>query len=199
MLNGNDSPKFPVLVASSQDTVIDRLLDRQPLRVESLLRTAQHQGQPPDLETAAWTSDHVPGPNVSDKQTVLNLAVMASDAYVPDSDDPAWLNLTGEFNRSQNFGFQSNSIRGHIFADQGNSTIVVAIKGTERGELPPGYPRMKRKAYSGQLFLRVQGLPRTTRSTTIFSSAVVVRNRGIGFGIRSVVVPLTHINAIKTA
>lgn len=115
------------------------------MRVESLLRTAQYQGQPPDLEASAWTSDHVPGPNVTDKQTVLNLAVMASDAYVPGSDDPAWLNLTGGFNRSQNFGFQSDGIRGHVFADQDNTTIVIAIKGTERGEVPPSPLRVNKK------------------------------------------------------
>ncbi|ERF71576.1 hypothetical protein EPUS_00565 [Endocarpon pusillum Z07020] len=130
--DGNDAPTLPVLLASSENTLIDRLLDRQPLRVESLLRNAQYQGQTADLEAAEWISEHVPGPNVTDKQTVLNLAVMASDAYVPASDDPAWLNWTGGFNRSRSFGFQSDGIRGHIFADQGNSTIVIAIKGTER-------------------------------------------------------------------
>lgn len=114
-----------------------RLLDRQILRVERLLRYAQIQGQPPVLRADAWTLEHVPGPNVTDKQTVPNLAVMASDAYLLDSGDPAWLNLTGGFNRSHSFGWQSDGIRGHVFVDQDNSTIVLAIKGTEEGQLLP--------------------------------------------------------------
>lgn len=145
MNDGTAAPTLPVLLASSEDTLIDRLRDRRPLIVESLLRNAQYQGQTPALEAAAWISEHVPGPNVTDKQTVLNLAVMASDAYLPTSDDPAWLNWTGAFNRSRSFGFQSDGIRGHIFADQGNSTIVIAIKGTERGQPFPIHLRVDKK------------------------------------------------------
>lgn len=103
--------------------------------VESLLQNTQSQGQQLALEAKAWTLEDVPGPNVTDKETVLNLAIMASDAYVLDTTDPAWMNLTDGFNQSQGFGWQTYGIRGHVFADQDNSTIVVAIKGTEEGKL----------------------------------------------------------------
>lgn len=85
--------------------------------------------------------EHVAGPNVTDKQTVLNLAIMASDAYLPDAADPEWLNLTIGFNQSQSFGWQGYGIRGHVFADQNNSTIVIAIKGTDRGLRLPVFER----------------------------------------------------------
>jgi len=112
-------------------------VDRQPLTVERLLRNAQLQGQPPDVKVDAWTLEQMPGPNVTDKQTVLSLAIMADDAYFLDSGHPASLNLTGGFNRSQSFGWQADGIRGHVFADQNNSTVVLAIKGTETGQLSP--------------------------------------------------------------
>ena len=133
--DGSNAIHLPQLLATSQETAILRLLDGQSSRVESLLRNAQLQGQPPVLNTDAWTLEHVPGPNVSDKQTVPNLATMASDAYALDPADPAWHNLTGGFNRSQSFGWHSYGIRGHIFADEDNSTIVIAIKGTHEGQL----------------------------------------------------------------
>lgn len=125
---------MPVLLARAENTTIERLSDRQPVTVESLLQNAQSRGRQVALEAQAWTLEHVPGPNVTDKETVLNLAIMSSDAYVLDTTDPAWMNLTDGFNQSQGFGWQTYGIRGHVFADQDNSTIVVAIKGTEEGK-----------------------------------------------------------------
>jgi lipase ATG15 len=102
------------------------------LTQESLLQNALLQGHSFVFKKKAWTLEPMSGPNAGDKETILNLAIMASDAYFPDPADPAWLNLTGGFNRSQSFGWQTYGIRGHVFADQDNSTIVIAIKGTER-------------------------------------------------------------------
>jgi lipase ATG15 len=133
--DGSNAIHLPQLLASSQDTAILRLSYRQSSRLESLLRNAQIQGHRPGLNADEWALEHVPGPNVSDKQTVLNLAAMASDAYALDPADPVWHNLTGGFNRSQSFGWQSYGIRGHIFADEDNSTIVIATKGTHEGQL----------------------------------------------------------------
>jgi lipase ATG15 len=148
LADGSDNANaLPVLLASAEDTSVERLLDRQPVKVESLLRNAQIQGRPLVLGEAAWTLETVSGPNVTDRQTVLNLALMASDAYVPNVGDPAWLNLTSGFNRSQSFGWDTYGIRGHVFTDQDNSTIVVAIKGTERGQ-PLSPPCMRLTAYS---------------------------------------------------
>lgn len=130
----DNASALPILLARSEDTLVERLLDGQPLTVEGLLRHAQSYCQPPILDANAWKFEHLPGPNITDKETVLNLAIMASDAYVPDMGDPAWFNLSGGFNRSQSFGWQTYGIRGHVFADQDNSTVVIAIKGTEEGQ-----------------------------------------------------------------
>ena len=135
MANDLDHPHpLPVLSAKSRDIPIQRLLDRRPLTVERLLRDAQIQGWYPPIDPDAWTLEYVAGPNVTDRQTVLNLAIMSSDAYLVNTSDPAWLNLTGGFNRSRSFGWQADGIRGHVFANQDNSTIVLAVKGTERGQ-----------------------------------------------------------------
>ena len=69
------------------------------------------------------------GPDVTDRATVINLAKMTSNAYVLDPSQPDWLNTSLKFNYSSSFG-TDDGLRGHIFADRWNKTIIVAIKGT---------------------------------------------------------------------
>jgi lipase ATG15 len=77
-----------------------------------------------------WRLDTVSEPDVSDKETVLGLAKMSSDAYLVDELAPHWFNSTAGFNLSSSFGWQDNMLRGHVFANENNSTVVIAIKGT---------------------------------------------------------------------
>ncbi|ETN42877.1 uncharacterized protein HMPREF1541_02035 [Cyphellophora europaea CBS 101466] len=70
------------------------------------------------------------GPDVSDRATVINLAKMTSDAYVLDPSQPDWLNTSLKFNYSSSFGWDGDGLRGHVFADTWNKTIIVAFKGT---------------------------------------------------------------------
>ncbi|MCJ1230510.1 putative lipase atg15, partial [Toensbergia leucococca] len=74
--------------------------------------------------------DELYGPNITDKETVLNLARMAADAYIllPGTEDWEWQNISTGFNYSNSFGWESDGLRGHIFADKTNSTIVIALK-----------------------------------------------------------------------
>lgn len=83
------------------------------------------------LESAASTARRAPlGPDVSDRATVINLAKMTSDAYVLDPGQPDWLNTSLKFNYSSSFGWDGDGLRGHVFADTWNKTIIVAFKGT---------------------------------------------------------------------
>jgi lipase ATG15 len=70
------------------------------------------------------------GPDISDRATVINLAKMTSDAYVLSPGEPDWLNTSLKFNYSSSFGWDGPGLRGHVFADMWNKTIVVAFKGT---------------------------------------------------------------------
>ncbi len=118
---------FPVRVASH---AIQRLANR---RVEDALRSldaTQDYGTSPFLSSTAWTSDVVLGPNITDKDTVLNLALMAANAYDADRSDPDWVDVGQGFNSSISFGWENDGLRGHVFADVTNSTIVISVKGT---------------------------------------------------------------------
>jgi lipase ATG15 len=86
-----------------------------------------------DAVTHEWRLEHVSEPDVSDKETVLSLAKMSSNAYLLDESAPDWLNLSAGFNLSLGFGWQDNRLRGNVFADAENSTAVIAIKGTSPG------------------------------------------------------------------
>ncbi|KAJ1918231.1 putative lipase atg15 [Tieghemiomyces parasiticus] len=69
-------------------------------------------------------------PDVDDPATVLALAKMASNAYVLPA-DALWYDLRkDQWVRNDSFGWGSDGLRGHLFADDTNSTVVIAIKGT---------------------------------------------------------------------
>ncbi len=122
----NVRPMEGPLRARSRQTTIQRLSDRRVATIKSLIGT----GLSATLAPSAWRLDELNGPDIRDKETVLNLATMASNSYVKVPKTEDWRDLGGRFNESSPFGWEGDGLRGHIFADQGNSTIVIAIKGT---------------------------------------------------------------------
>jgi lipase ATG15 len=114
----------------SRASSIERLADRRPSSIEAHLSHARLMGQPAVLDASQWTLDEIPTPDVTDQDTVINLAIMAANAYVLNLDDVEWENVTQGFNESQSFGWEGDGLRGHIFADKNNDTIVVSLKGT---------------------------------------------------------------------
>ncbi|KAF2724906.1 alpha/beta-hydrolase [Polychaeton citri CBS 116435] len=114
-------------VASSQ---IQRMTDRSRARVDDLLEHSYYYGVAEDLPSSAWTVDTIPGPNYTDKETVLSFAKMAANAYVSERDDSEWMPVGGGFNYTDDFGWRKDGLRGHIFADTENKTIVIGLKGT---------------------------------------------------------------------
>ncbi|TGO43476.1 hypothetical protein BHYA_0001g01070 [Botrytis hyacinthi] len=85
---------------------------------------------PADLPASAWSVDDVSAPNVTDKSTVVNFAVMAANTYQRTPDDPQWEDVKPPFNLSSSIGWESDGLRGHVYADDTNTTIVIALKGT---------------------------------------------------------------------
>lgn len=129
--NEQNEANFPLEVKiQSEDYQIQRLVDRDWSSVEKHLDYASLTGLTADLHPSAWTLDTLPGPDVTDKETVINLALMAANAYVPEVGDGEWSNVTQGYNHSTGFGWEGDGLRGHIFADEGNKTIVVGLKGT---------------------------------------------------------------------
>ena len=84
------------------------------------------------MSPSAWTVDHLSGPNITDKETIITLAQMAANAYVPEPNAGNWKDVNGGFNRTDDYGFgwDGDGLRGYIYADEDNSTIVIGLKGT---------------------------------------------------------------------
>jgi hypothetical protein len=83
--------------------------------------------QPPSIN---WITHDIHTPNITDQESVTTLAKVASNAYIriPDTED--WYDLGHKWNESNDFGWEENGLRGHVFANGDNSTILVAMKGT---------------------------------------------------------------------
>ena len=81
-------------------------------------------------EEVAWEQVPTTAPDVSNKPTEVNLARMCSDAYVLAPSEPDWLNSSLGFNRTDSFGWKGDGLRGHVFTDKKNETVIVAFKGT---------------------------------------------------------------------
>ena len=113
-----------------QPVGINRLADRQVDTIEAYLAFARETGAAASLGSSHWTVDEVLAPNISDQRTVVSLAKAAADAYVEARDDAEWQDLPNGLNMSTGFGWQGDGLRGYIFADKGNATILVALKGT---------------------------------------------------------------------
>ncbi|RKP10225.1 alpha beta-hydrolase [Thamnocephalis sphaerospora] len=74
---------------------------------------------------------------------------MTYDAYI-EAGAPEWHDL-GKWNISTPFGWDSDGIRGYVFADEKNTTLVVSIKGTSMGFLGGGGPTVGRDKVNDNL------------------------------------------------
>ncbi|KAI5212498.1 hypothetical protein AUEXF2481DRAFT_258680 [Aureobasidium subglaciale EXF-2481] len=114
----------------SNALTIQRLSDRRQHVVDGILKAGELQGEALSFSPEAWTVDKIPGPNVTDKETVLAFAHMAANAYVTLPRKGDWVDVGGGFNYTEDFGWETDGLRGHIFADTENKTVIIGLKGT---------------------------------------------------------------------
>ncbi|KAI2642613.1 Alpha/Beta hydrolase protein [Xylaria nigripes] len=118
------------LKAKSRAQKIERLVDRRPSVVDPLVAAARERGYVYASSPSAWTIDDVSAPDITDKETVLTMAFIVSNAYVEAPGDPDWEEVGEPFNRTADFGWETDGLRGHVWGDETNSTIVIGLKGT---------------------------------------------------------------------
>ena len=130
----DEERKLGAFGARSKSIDIQRLSDRRMEVIQPILSEARWRGQPPLLPPSAWAVDQVLGPDITDKETVISMALMSANAYDQAPHTGEWEDVGHGFNYSDSFGWEGDSLRGHIFADQDNSTVVIALKGTSPGK-----------------------------------------------------------------
>ncbi|KAG1731183.1 Alpha/Beta hydrolase protein [Suillus paluster] len=98
------------------------------------LRSIRHD----QSEHVLWDTNDVLGPNIEDREALLTLAKMTSNAYTT-STASDWYTLEG-WNNSTPFGWEpdADGLRGHVFVSDDNSTVVLSIKGTSAGWITGG-------------------------------------------------------------
>lgn len=128
-VNTAREPLRPLRI-KSQPMDIQRLVDRSKETIDGILDWGREQGHGIHLAASDWTIDSIPGPNVTDKETVLSFARMASNAYILEPGTGDWKDVGCGYNYTEDFGWESDGLRGHIFADTTNSTVVIGLKGT---------------------------------------------------------------------
>ncbi|KAK3380265.1 Alpha/Beta hydrolase protein [Lasiosphaeria ovina] len=128
--DGFKEQRIAPLKVRSGPLQIQRLVDRRPSVVNAMVAEARQRGYVSAMSADAWTLDDIAAPDITDKQTVLNLALMAANAYVETPSLPDWENVSGPFNRSADFGWENDGLRGHVWADENNETVIIGLKGT---------------------------------------------------------------------
>ncbi|KAJ5825039.1 Lipase class 3 [Penicillium robsamsonii] len=118
------------LLALSSPLTIQRLADRRLSVVQGHLAAARSSDFAAALSPLDWVMDTLPGPNITDKQTVLTFAQMTANDYIQEPGTGEWHTIHGQFNYSGSFGWQKDGLRGHIYSDKTNDTIVISLKGT---------------------------------------------------------------------
>lgn len=113
--------------------------------VESYLAFARKNPRQARSVALEWAETDVVVPDMDDKDTVIGLALIASNAYVKfpkddkDKENSDWRDVPHyDPDEDQDFGWEDIGVRGHVFVLDDNLTVVVGIKGTLGAGLPGG-------------------------------------------------------------
>lgn len=141
-----------------------------------------------------WTQDRLRIPNITDRNTVVSLAKIANDAYIKIPRTEDWLELNSLWNVTNDFGWEENGIRGHVFANKNNNSVIIGLKGTS----PPSYSSgTGANDKSNVCLLIIDSRLNVTR--TIFSSPVVVaESRGFGQQYVTVISERIHVTPLAS-
>ncbi|SCU92913.1 LAFA_0F13652g1_1 [Lachancea sp. 'fantastica'] len=111
---------------------LKRMLYRDPDFVESYLDFAHENPHMASQVHLDWIDDTVVVPKVTDKKTIISLALMSSNAYVRLPHTGDWRNLSRPWNHTENsgHGWDDDGLRGHVFSNKQQDIVVLAVKGT---------------------------------------------------------------------
>lgn len=123
------SPWNIKLHSKTNNINLKRLSDRSPDFIESYLDYARTKGSEMAQKIHLdWDDELVESPNITDKETVIALALMSSNAYVELPNTGDWRDV--KFNQSFSHGWNDTGVRGHVFVSDDESTVVISYKGT---------------------------------------------------------------------
>ena len=120
--------------------VLHRMANRHPDFVESYLDFALESPRMAAKVVLDWVEggEEVLMPDVRDKDTVISLALMSSNAYVKLPQTGDWRNISEPWDKSESsgYGWDGDTIRGHVFYNAAKNIVVLSIKGTSAQGIP---------------------------------------------------------------
>ncbi|KAG0327202.1 putative lipase atg15 [Dissophora globulifera] len=131
-------------VSLSEQLTGESLTHRIKVRATSTLKPRDQSPRNQGFRSAdtsigpgSWMKEVIPGPDMEDKDTVLQFAKMNYNSYTEVA-SPGWYDLEGHWTVNSTFGWEEDGIRGHVFASADNATLIIAIKGTSAAILGGG-------------------------------------------------------------
>lgn len=117
---------------------LKRTTQRNPEYIESYLQYARESPKIASRIEFDWVDEDVVAPNITDKDTVISLALMASNAYVRLPHTGNWRNVSLPWNLTEyeGFGWDSDGLRGHVFHNEEDNIVVLSFKGTSAQGIP---------------------------------------------------------------
>ncbi|KAI9486961.1 MAG: Alpha/Beta hydrolase protein [Benjaminiella poitrasii] len=92
-------------------------------------------------------------PNITDRSTILALAMMTNNAYLDiHLNETEWYDIAPPWQLNNSFGWDSDGIRGHVYSNDDDSLVVISIKGTSAGLWTGGPTGEKDKLNDNMLF-----------------------------------------------
>lgn len=149
---------LPELRLRTKTQPLWRLADSTPQGVSAHvdIKRARSRGRVSVLETQhpdwdQWTMHDALVPDVSDKDTVLSLAAMAANAYVDLPFTGDWTNVSDPWSEQLGLGWMGDGLRGHIFANNDESVVVISIKGTSAAIFDSGGDTVARDKFNDNM------------------------------------------------
>ncbi|WFD45227.1 triacylglycerol lipase [Malassezia psittaci] len=144
----SDAYRFVPRTIRTQKQQIRRMHDVATyLASRSLVYDANHTVTP--YTANSWEDVVVDAPNITDRNTLLVLAHMATQAYYP---EPSAIPDAPEWHWAGGFGWEQDGLRGHLFTTDDERIVVVALKGTSASLLPGGKSGQRDKENDNLLF-----------------------------------------------
>ncbi|CAE6466565.1 unnamed protein product [Rhizoctonia solani] len=103
----------------------------QPRSINDIHRVRERSLRLQQSEPIEWVQKNVLAPDVTDRETLQQLARMTANAYAQKG-KPNWWEMSERWNESFPFGWEpdEDGFRGQVFVSQDENIVVMSIKGT---------------------------------------------------------------------
>ncbi|CAE6386765.1 unnamed protein product [Rhizoctonia solani] len=103
----------------------------QPRSIDDIQRVRERSLRLHQSEPIEWVKKDVLAPDVTDRETLQELAKMTANAYAQRG-KPNWWAMNERWNESFPFGWEpdEDGFRGHVFVSHDENIVVMSIKGT---------------------------------------------------------------------